>query len=109
MFEVIAMLDFLHIQFPTRDYPLPLSLCSTRVTQIASKIVYQTRNIFIESIIGFQILVKPVDNQVAKGSLLVSVIDYCSTKFKIVTDTRDHILNEIVAVFEALFFEELCS
>jgi hypothetical protein len=48
-----------------------------------------------------------VDYQVAKSSLLVSMIDDRSTEFKIVTDTRDHIFDEIIAVFKTLFLEKL--
>jgi len=109
LLEVIAVLDFLHIQFPTRHYPLPLSLCCGGARQIATKIVYQSRYIFIESIVGFQILIKPVDDQVGKASLLISVIDDCSAKLKIITDSSDHIFDEVIAVFETLFLEQLSS
>lgn len=103
------MLYLLHVKLPTLHHSLLLSLRTTSVKQIAAEVVNQSRDIFIEGVVGLQIFVQAVDEQTGQSGLFVGVIYDRSAQFEVVADAGDYLFDEVVAVVEALVFEQLCS
>ena len=110
LLEVVLLIYLFHIVFPCLNYAVLMRLgnCLLIEEELAHEEVGQSGDVFEVRIVGFDIFVEVLDNEVDEAGPVFSKIYNLLADVNAGTDADDDIFDEIVAVPEALILEQFC-